>query len=268
MEYCLSLALKEWISKECAIATTLSMDLDFHFLPIDAQGIVKSAGPSFSNNAFDVILAPMALPRIYKHRPLYCSPLYHELGHFVDVTYGIAVTSLMIQAAPQIHSDPAVNLRISQSHRAEHFCDLFAAQYIGKVASASLEEIAPNAPISVTHPATADRTKIISDFLSGTANPLVDAFQAALHARGAPKLEIRHAAIAVDECLDDIRPIPVSSVHELHGLFPAVWDYLDGVRAGKSKAWTDRGMQYPAIDQAVNDLLEKSIRNRSIVEMW
>ena len=264
MEYCLSLALKDWVSKDCAIATTLSMDLDFHFLPVDARKIVRIVAPSFAYDNFDIILAPMALPKIYKHRPLYCSPLYHELGHFVDTMYGIADTSLLIYPPSSVNQD----LRVTKNHRAEYFCDLFAAQYVGQVASASLEEIAPGAAVSDTHPSTNDRTNLVADFLSGASNPLIDAFQRALAARGVPQLSIRHDVVNVAECLDDIRPINISSSRELHGIFPSVWKYLEDVRLGKSDAWNRRKIGYPAIDRAVNDLLEKSIRNNSCVEMW
>lgn len=268
MEYCLSLALKDWVSKDCAIATTLSMDLDFHFLPVDARKIVQIVAPSFVYSNFDVILAPMALPKIYKHRPLYCTPLYHELGHFIDTMYGIADASLLLHPAPVMHPDTHTNQKITKSHRAEYFCDLFAAQYIGQVASASLEEIAPGAAVSASHPSTNDRTSLVADFLSGTTNPLIDALQQALKARGVPALTIRHEVVDVAECLDDIRPISIRNSRELHGTFPSVWKYLEDVRAGKSKAWNQRNIGYPAIDKAVNDLLEKSIRNNSCVEMW
>lgn len=268
MEYCLASALKDWIFRDCAIATTLSMDLDFHFLPVNAQQTIKMVAPSFSSQHFDVILAPMALPRLYKHRPLYCTPLYHELGHFIDRLYGVADLSLMNVPGHTIHQDPSVNLRINRSHRAEYFCDLFAAQYIGNVAAKSLDEIAPNAIASISHPATKDRTRLIEVFLSGGSDPVIDAFQQALQIRGADSLKVRFEMVDVAEALDDIRPIKVTSSKELHGLFPSVWGYLEDVRGRKRPAWNARDLDYPAIDRAVNDLLEKSIRNQSCVEMW
>lgn len=268
MEYCLSSALKDWTEKDCAIATTLSTDLDFHFMNVEAKKRISIVAPSFDHEGFDIILAPIALPSIYKHRPLYCTPLYHELGHFIDRQYAIADLSLLTYPGDVIHPDPGANTKITSSHRAEFFSDLFAAQYIGDVASKYLEEIAPGATISYSHPATAQRSNLIYKFLNGEDDPIINAIQSALKARRLPELKIRFELVDVSTSLDDIRPINVQSTEQLHGLFPSVWSYLENIRAGKNESWNKRNVGNPAIDRSINDLLEKSIRNHSCRSMW
>lgn len=259
MHFCLSLALREWVSKPVLITTTLSMDRDFHFLRFDLSDYIRKTLPGFASPALDALLVPVALPRLYKHRPVYCAPLYHELGHFVDKEFEITSLSLLL--------DPPADPKRDGAHRGEHFSDLFAAQYLGATMADTLDQIAGGDKASESHPATQDRIDLINRFLAGSQDDLVDLFQECLHQQQAPALKRRYADVDVATPFDDLRPCRVSSDAELHGLFSATWDYLTQVAGGHRPALAkDHG--FAEVDRTVNDLLEKSIRNRSVEARW
>lgn len=262
IEYCLRAALSDWVPDECVVATTLTTELDFHFWLLDIGAAIDNFVPTFARKA-NARLIPIAMPRLYKNRPLYCTPLYHELGHFIDKRYAVVELSL-VRFPPSTHTP----LEVERSHRAEYFSDLFAAQYVGAVAAHTLEQIAPGAPATASHPATADRVAIIQSLLSGSPNQTIEQFNLVLTQLALPNLIIRHVVPAVVEVFDDIRPCDLTDVAELHGLFPACWDYLEAIQAGANTAWAARDREFPEIDKVINGLLEKSIRNHSIEGKW
>ncbi len=97
VEYALNVALKDWLSDNCVITTALLDDkFAYHFYPIDAWKEIQLLLPNFGYNNFNGLLIQIALPRIYKHKPLYYVPLYHELGHFIDNHFGITKTTLIV----------------------------------------------------------------------------------------------------------------------------------------------------------------------------
>lgn len=90
IEYCLQAVLQKWSSRDCLITTALTDERDFHFRPNDTWNFVKTALPAFDTKGFDPLLVQLGVPRMYSHKPLYCVPLYHEIGHFIDVSKGIS----------------------------------------------------------------------------------------------------------------------------------------------------------------------------------
>jgi hypothetical protein len=267
IEYCLSRALKDWLT-EAIIITSLNPDPEFHFFRIDMVDYTeKTIRPSLKRPT-SARLAPMSVPRMYRNHPLYCAPLYHELGHFLDSVYSIADLSFQKDKSRKL-STFDVALR-DLSHRTEHFCDLFAAQYIGQVSSQVLSELAPQQGASDSHPATQDRIDLIQTFLDGRKDRRIDHLNSALRNLGLPELAVRYKLhLPVAEAFDDIRPVQVKTEQELHGLFPAAWAYLEEVRSGENAAWNARGnMSYPEQNSVINGLVEKSIRNFAITEAW
>lgn len=267
IEYCLSQALKDWVT-EAVIITSLSPDPDFHFLPIDMFSYIEKTIKPGLERPESSNLAPMSVPRMYKNHPVYCAPLYHELGHFIDSVYGIASLSLTLDSSRGVSTINEAKRDLS--HRAEHFCDLFAAQYIGPVSSHVLSELAPRQAESDSHPATQDRIDLIQTFLDGGQDRRIDLLNSALTQMGLPELAIRYKrSFLVTEAFDDIRPVRVTTEDELHGLFPAAWAYLDEVRSGTNSAWAARSnMSYPEQNSVINGLVEKSIRNFAITRAW
>lgn len=89
MEYCLKTVLPHWVKRESLITTALTPGQDFHFLPADPWAFITNTIVDFDTGGFNPRLVLVGVPRLYVHKPLYCIPLYHELGHFVDMTLGV-----------------------------------------------------------------------------------------------------------------------------------------------------------------------------------
>ena len=258
MEYCLKAILPHWVKRESLITTAITAGQDFHFLPADPWAFIKKTITGFDTGGFDPLLVLIGVPRLYAHKPLYCTPLYHELGHFVDMTLGVTRLSLLIDR-------PAHVALIA--HRHEHFADLFAACYVGRASVAPLKTIAPNAPASPTHPSTNDRVAVVEDFLKGNPSQIFQLFQQCVSNLNAPALTVMHDAPDLRTPLDDIRPYVIQSERELHGIFESGWNYLADALDQHVPAWST-SLPDADIERIINDLIEKSIRNHSILERW
>jgi hypothetical protein len=259
VEYCLQAALKKWSKRQCIITTALTAERDFHFLPSDPWRFIKTALPTFDTKGFDPLLVQLGVPRIYSHKPLYCIPLYHELGHFVDISNGVTNLSLLIQP-PNSADEPM--------HRLEHFADLFSAAYIGRSSIRPLEIIAPNNPVTSTHPATADRVALVEDFLAGRTHGLINLFQTCLTRLSLPPLQVEFSAPPVKSAFDDIMTCQIVSDQQLHGIFGTAWEYYEDALTKRSPPWIGQEMNDAEVERVINDLTEKSIRNASIRERW
>lgn len=259
IEYCLQSVVPKWSKRDCYITTALTDGRDFHFEPTDPWAFVKTALPGFDTNGFDPLLVQLGVPRVYSHKPLYCIPLYHELGHFVDVSNGVTNLSVLIQAP---NSTPEYR------HRMEHFADLFAASYIGRCSIRALEIIAPGNQSSATHPATADRVKLVDDFLADRQTGLIPLFQTCLQHLKLPPLQREFDPAPVKTAFDDIRTYPIATTRELHGIFGSAWNYFEDSLDNRSPPWVASAPTDADIERIINDLTEKSIRNASIRERW
>jgi hypothetical protein len=259
IEYCLKAALRTRTTREFLITTALTEDQNFHFLPSDPWQFIKKTITRFDAKGFDALLVQLGVPKIYSHKPIYCIPLYHELGHFVDFTTGITQFSLLKN--PGLHP---TNL----FHRREHFADLFAACYVGSSSIRTLETIALGAAASLTHPATTDRVALVNKFLTGQTGGLIDAFQHSLSLLGGVPLSVVYRAPDVKQPFDDIRPYHIADSPELHGIFESAWTYLADALDNRSPPWVKPAFSESEIERVVNDLAEKSIRNMSIRERW
>ena len=260
MEFCLKAALPKWVKRESLITTALTAEQDFHFLPADPWTSIKNTITDFDAGGYDPLLVFVGVLRLYVHKPLYCIPLYHELGHFVDINLGITQYSLLL-------NPPTRHPLVERNHRQEHFADLFAACYVGRSSVSALETIAPDALDSNTHPATRSRVDLVEAFLRGETPHLVHLFQNYLTNLSAPSLEIMYNSPDLQASLDDIRPYVIKCERELHGVFESGWKYLVSALDNRSSPWAT-GMPAASVERIVNDLIEKTIRNRSISERW
>ncbi len=269
MAFCLEQAVGDWVKRDTIITTGLTYGQNFHFLNYDPWEFVKLSITGFDTKGYDLKLIFIGVPRLYIHKPLFCIPLFHELGHFVDFTLGVTQKSLLLIPSlyPSGPSSTSVPFPGSVPHFREHFADLFAACYIGRASIAPLETIAPNQPASPTHPATAARVRLVDEFLSGTNSDLIRLFQSALSTLAAPPLGLKFASPDIVDEFDDIRPYEVRNQQELYGLFAAAWQYLIDLLDKKRTAWAS-GVSAAKIEQIVNDLTEKSIRSYAIIQRW
>lgn len=278
MVYGLQLAVQEWFSaqkpgfvKPPLVVTSLVQEPNFFF---------QSVNPAFETvlrdhlgSTIDYEIVQIKLPDVYRQKPLYSVALYHELGHFIDQRFSISENvevlyprlALPSMSAPSARPTP-IEKYVRFHHLQEYFADLFAACYCGYSIKRFLEGFAGNSGASQTHPATYDRIQVIHALLTKTKHALVDAFNTALQARGQPLLQPRYSRPAVDASFDVIRPVPIHSDAEVHGVLEGAWEYLDRAAERKVEPW--KSLDDMEIERILNDLVEKSVRNRMIVEQW
>lgn len=261
MVYALELALRDWTSHPCAITTALLDDLDYHFLGVDPTIAIRAHDPQVR---FENELIQIALPRLYRHRPLYNVALYHELGHYIDTHFRVSELSLLQNPAYSRLSPE--RLRILLNHSKEYFADLFAVSYTGVAFVKFLETLAFGAPDSFSHPATSKRVEKMENLMLGRSDPLIDAFQSALSLLKLPALAVRYRRPDIDGAFNSIRTYSIADSCELHGVLEAAWVFLESAEKQDRKPWSN--IPVLEIGQIVNDLVEKSIRNFMTVMKW
>ena len=106
----------------------------------------------------------------------------------------------------------------------------------------------------------------MSDFLEGTANPVIDAFQSVLKQLNLPPLQMRFKVPSAETFFDNMRPATLHGPEEIHGLYVAATAYLNGKRENADGVWSGQPMR--EIVRIVNDLVEKSIRSYDIKGRW
>ncbi len=278
--YAIDRAVKEWTNRDLLITTAILQESNFYFM---------AGGEDFFNAVeselqitIDSRPVQIALPYIYRHKPLFCVPLFHELGHFVDNDNKIVLTTLLRspeELGPDLPDLPtsaeiaAMPPRVRKyasdqvfAHRQEYFADLFSACYVGTSLSGFLREFSPNQPSSETHPSSEARDRLLADFLSGTANPIIEMFQDALRARGLPPLRPRASRVDLATTFGNVRPFTPASDDQLYGLFESAWMFLQAQWSSPTGHWVHLAEDDRV--RLVNDLTEKSIRNRMLVEGW
>jgi hypothetical protein len=278
MVYGLQCAVREWFAaqkhggvKPPLIVTSLVQEPNFFF---------KSINPNFDavlqahlGTSIEYEIVQIKLPDVYRRKPLYTVALYHELGHFMDTRFAISenVEVLRPDLALPGMSAPAGTLTLAQKqvrllHLREYFADLFAVCYCGSAIKRFLEGFAPHGGPSPTHPATYFRIQVVQALLEGKSHALVDAFNLALNARAQPPLQLRFSRPPLDGSFDAIRPAPITSDAEVHGILDAAWGYLDRAAERQAEPW--KSLDDLEIERVINDLVEKSIRNRMVLEQW
>jgi hypothetical protein len=273
--YGLQCAVAEWFGaqqhgvKKPLIVTSLVQEANFYFKGV-AQGFDEVS--SYLGASIDYEIIQIKLPEVYRRKPLYTVALYHELGHFMDARFAIAQNveilcpelSLPGMSAPSGQTGPVERTRLT--HIKEYFADLFAACYCGSAIKRFLEGFLPTSLPSLTHPATHDRIQVVQALLERKPHVLIDAFNLALKARAQPELQLRFDRPIIKNCFDAIRPAPIKSDAQIHGILDAAWEYLDTAAERNTEPW--KSLSDLEIERVINDLVEKSIRNRMILEQW
>jgi len=280
--YSLKIVLRDWNpNQQYAVTTALIDKLNYHFNPVDPSHLIKIIKPDFN-----IELIQIALPRLYKNKPLYNVALYHELGHFVDKSFNIVGQALLFQESSIYSNHPVLSqlpieikqewekldsnakAKIEKSHLEEYFADLFAASYTGNAISRFLKCVAPDALFSCSHPATEDRLKIINSLVNGYKDPLIDLFNKVLSTRNLTPtgIEKRFSIPDIQACYNNIRPYTINNDNELHGILEAGWELLEKAQTKQTSPWKE--FDEFEIEKIINDLTEKSIRNRMIVCKW
>lgn len=268
IQYALKNILEKWGVTGALISNAELEDISFFLNTSDLWNFIKNSLPNFDTNGYAPIVVRIGAPSVYKHRPVFCIPLFHELGHFIDLGYDVTATSMMMLPPTEVAPSDQHALQREHYHRMEHFADLFAACYSADSLSEMLSHLEGSQPASNTHPATADRASVVSDFLSGTSNPVVEMFQKILPLRGLSQLSQQYTIPDVSACFDDVITYRISSDQEFFGFFPAAWRYLEQQIDHRSAPWIRDDTTLLAIECTVNDLSEKSLRNYEIRRRW
>lgn len=269
-QYVLKKALRHWVPKEVLVSSAALEEFNFFLNTEDVWEFIARSINQFDAQGFQPLVVRIGSPEAYKHRPIFCTPLFHELGHFVDHFFEIAKFSLLLNPPGPLPAGintaqwQFINLR----HRMEHFADLFGACYCGHASNKSLLAIAPNNGDSPTHPATFKRVAVVDDFLHGRANPTVDILQDACEKRTGKRLAPQFKIPDLVRSFNDVLTYRIMDEGELYGMFSAGWDYLHDQLTAKNAPWVEVGTGVPEIERTVNDLVEKSVRNYEIRERW
>lgn len=278
--YLLREVLTDWGRGDSIVTTSLVQSPDFHCERVRSAPGAVIRDYRLPGLAITGDLVQMGVPEIFQHMPLLCSPLYHEVGHYIEeheqliVKLIIAREDAVLAAMPQIKADfpqPSMWGEVARSHATEHFCDLVAATYVGECVSDYIIQWDHSTDSSPTHPPAAKRAEVTRDFLAGKHNPIVELLKAAVKEAGLPaELEPRFSTPNVLDCFSDVRPANIKSVAELHGLLPAADQFLKDLRNSPSQFEGKNIVKVPNSrhPQLINDLIERSIRSHMITKAW
>lgn len=279
--YAVGLVLSEWIPSRFAILTALTSEpLGYHLRMIDIRSKLGNMLPGLKFTSDGTQLIHVAMPRAFQRAPLLGIPLYHEVGHYIDLHYGISDRSALaliqgggltdlIAAYP--HFEYAFKLgggAVFLSYLREHFADVFAARYVKDALSRLLIQMTPPGSavaFAPSHPPVVTRHQFVEDFLHKRSNLLLDVFQDIVRKLGSGELKPIGGGAGVDQFYDDVRPPVLDSESDLHHAFPSTLNYIEDNVQNKP-AWT--GIAVGETIDAVNSLLEKSIRNYGIRKSW
>lgn len=232
-------------------------------MPVDPWQFIQKTLTGYDSSGFNSLLVMIGVPRLYAHKPLFCVPLYHELGHFVDITHKVSEFSLLV--SPARIAAPAFD---ELSHRREFFADLFAACFTGRSGISALEAVAAGHSASNTHPATLQRASVTEAFLNGNTNNIVSIFQSALLQRSLPPLRPFFEPASVSNDFDDLRTFVPNDIEQVHGMLISAWSYMFDAIDQRRNPWNIARLSEGDIEAITNDLVEKSIRNFAIRTVW
>jgi len=281
---CLKIAMEDWVGKDAfIIVTSLNNDIDAYSFDEKLanedyiyDSILATYGIIFKKRLVQINL-PLILARDYFSSVI----LYHELGHFIDLYYGISIrmASDFIKYAPhewtkvQPFFDKHQNqlyVKRFKNHLGEYFCDLFAAQYIGNTSNNYLKYLeSKGAERSYnSHPSSNNRLEIVSDFLDDKPNVLGDIIKTYIKESTKQDLKKRFKILSSDDFYHFL-PLEFESAAELHGVFPYAWKiWLEGVDKFKTNAEIEGELPSKVVYKSLNNLIEKSIGNYFVLKDW
>lgn len=258
--FCLQKVLEEWVD-EVPVIVTSTKTSNYHFKgALSDLGNLSSMIIEDFNIEFDEELVQIGIPQLEVYNYLYNMVIYHEVGHFIDQYYNISET--VATEIYHIKGDKTKGEQETLNHYMEHFCDLFAAQYVGKLINDYLEATAQNFTDSESHPSTESRIVVVNDFLQGNTNTIVDTLSLAVERQAeGHKLKVRYHVPEVS-AFESFIPIIITSEPELHGIYQTAWT-----------VWKNRKTIYPKLTdsqsfEVVNNLTGKTIANYMIREKW
>lgn len=274
--YLLREVLLDWGLGDSIVTTSVNQSPDFY---CERAGTTPDALLSeLPGLALSGHLVQMGVPEIFQHMPLLCSPLYHEVGHYIEeherliTTLAITHGDKLLQAMPDLKQfDGPSRMKVAKAWATEHFCDLVAACYVGECVSDYIIQWDHEQVQQPTHPSASSRAIVTRDFLEGRSNSVVELLKQGVTEAGLNiQLQKQFLLPTVDRCFADVRPATVESIKHLHGLLPAADAFLKHLLTSPSDFQGSNIARVPRWRQphVINDLIEKSIRSFMIEKAW
>jgi hypothetical protein len=283
---CLEISLKEWVDNcdDFIIVTSLvntNNAFSFDSSLVNNDSLYNLMGTLY-DVSFEAKLIQINLPKFLSRDYLSNVVLYHELGHFVDTGYKISEAIIdTILLTKNLNDDfpnyfeidfgrTDLNRDCYKNHIAEFFCDVFASQYIGETSNYYLGYITMNDDNdSYSHPSTTSRIKFVKDFLcNSNENPLLNLMKEATLQITGKELKIRHTKFTSDD-FSNLIPVDIKSESELHYLFVYGWQmWLKKLDEVEQKNKMGFELERSTFYGLINNLIEKSIGNFIVTELW
>jgi len=298
---CLQTALIEWINPvtdKLIIVTSLVNRIDgFSFDPsLAANNLIYDNIKGLCNIDFDSKLIQINVPINLSKDYLANVVLYHELGHFVDTKFQISnsiydnllkgffdgtiinkdkadlLSFFPYLDHPQSHClySSTQNILHFQSHIAEYFCDLFAAQYIEDCSNQYLGYITEmSADFSYTHPSTVKRVELVNKFLKVERDSFfLNKITETIKLITGNDLVVRYQKFTSDNFLHLV-PVDIENKKELHYLFIHGWEHwLNSQAKFKDYNNMSEDIKNENLYDVLNNLIEKSIGNFVVSSKW
>ena len=224
--FCLDVVLEEWIDDydKYLVLTSLSNKNNKYQIvhyPLVTYEYLNGEVSNLSGTSFKFAHTPILLqiPRFQSHCFLANAVVYHEIGHFIDFKYKIIDTLFDQDKFLAGLTEKAK----TKSYYREFFCDLFAAQYVGKASNNYLNYINYKDDDGDSHPSTDSRLKVVDDFLSGKSNEYIDRIIPAVEKLTNRKMESKLIELPLD-FFSNGNSIKIENKTQLSSLFPLAWD--------------------------------------------
>lgn len=278
---CLRAALEDWVKGNPLdyVMTTYKCDVGtHHYQPETVKGqTIKSILDVF-NVVVPNKLVSLGYPSYLEKDFLSNVSLYHELGHFIDLSeWRISAsltnhivdnkclvdrdiyfknidTAILYDKAHTSHDNEWVKLFCMLR---EYFADVFSVQYIGSHKIHLSHYMFWDNDFDDSHPSTEARTKAIKNFLGPEASydEFIKQIRWATEQITGRKLEVRNKSLSIDSLLIG-QACQISEKHQLHTLFHNAWHIWE-TNPGGYKNNPDSISAY----NKLNKLLEESIMN-------
>lgn len=281
MYVCLRAALGDWTKTDPIkyVMTTYKCEVGTHHFngaTVYSQ-YLKEIYDNFGIIVSDKLVA-LGYPSYLEKDFLSNVSLYHELGHFIDLSeWGITgrltnhiIAHKCLQMQDVYFKNIDTTVLYDKTHLlwsaewdklhnllCEYFADIFAVQYIGRHKIHLSQYIAGDKGFDNEHPSTVARTNAINNFLGPEANhdDFIKQLRWATEAITGRPLKIRNIALPKDDLLNN-KPCSITDKHQLHTLLQNAWEIWEGNINGY-KQDPDMMTAYGRL----NSLLEQSIMN-------
>lgn len=296
---CLKEAMSDWLDKDTNYIIVTSLINDVKGFSYDrmlaTEGDLYSDIEKKYQITFEHRLVQINLPRTFARDYFATVVLYHELGHFINANFALVRRAFifLLGAIKDEYTDEQLeaikgylpDLRDyidnkelrdqtnwlddhleSYTHLEEYFCDLFAAQYVGKAANQYVTYLTSDGNVaSPTHPSSRNREKVVCDYISGASNIIVELLQYTLKSMKKPPLQQRYESLDAGVFFELMPPVIVNT-GQLHGILHTAWQvWLNNRDQMLQQLNTSENLKCYS---AINNLVEKAIGNYITIREW